>query len=623
MSSSLITAVSPSSSLVAVLSPTDRQSSASTLRVLLLHRTSGDLQTTLTYKHPKGSESTSGKAENSLEKLVFLSETFLACWVARWNKIIVWDLSRGVCSYTLPSTSSDTVVETADDALQICDIATDPVTTEDDRKLYVLYLLTGRHKLQIHQFRCQNGKLERKIKAGKFRKTQQPHSSSLFHPLLTVMTLESAGPVFVVRSDPSILRVLGVQSGAKVYKLTIPSSNNERPATAAALAGMEGILVTTTSPSGKIVAWNLNPTNESAPKGVELPMHSTRITSSNSGTASPTLDVRCNNDGRVHVLIDGTTWCGLESVLSSNTRTKSLTAPADVAAWSVSLVWDTDSTAPLIAILCKNGHYQVRTLTVEDSDDSDDAPIQLQWTGNEDAESEESPTARTKRKLDNVSTVLGPAQAGGEALTATELQLSNTKYKKTKTQDDGAVGPMDEAEDGSNEPTIAARLAKLRQALEEEDEMDEENSQTRSPDESAERSELMLFQPKRATTESLTRLLKQALNSNDDAMLELALAVRDTTIVRETCLHLSDGSSDSDVDDADLLPLLLTAITSRLAFKPARADQLCLWIKIILQTGKIRSLSHLQPLQNLLQERLEVFPALLKLEGRLSMMGSL
>jgi hypothetical protein len=67
----------------------------------------------------------------------------------------------------------------------------------------------------------------------------------------------------------------------------------------------------------------------------------------------------------------------------------------------------------------------------------------------------------------------------------------------------------------------------------------------------------------------------------------------------------------------------LTALTTRLASKPARAEHLCAWLTVILQSGKIRSAEHVQPLRNLIQERLEVFPALLKLDGRLSMMKSL
>jgi U3 small nucleolar RNA-associated protein 5 len=111
----------------------------------------------------------------------------------------------------------------------------------------------------------------------------------------------------------------------------------------------------------------------------------------------------------------------------------------------------------------------------------------------------------------------------------------------------------------------------------------------------------------------LTKLLEQALQSSDDAMLELALQVSNTKVIKETCQELAD----------DHLPTLLNALTSRLASKPTRANQLCPWISILLRTGRIRSVAHLQPLRNLLQERLEIFPALLKLEGRLGMLTNL
>jgi U3 small nucleolar RNA-associated protein 5 len=204
--------------------------------------------------------------------------------------------------------------------------------------------------------------------------------------------------------------------------------------------------------------------------------------------------------------------------------------------------------------------------------------------------------AASKRKAD-MQTVLGPAQAGGEA-----KAIDGPIPKRTKMDEE-----EEEEEGGIEGPSVGERLRLLRQALEKEEESDDDDN-----DDDTEKSKIS-YPPKKATTESLTQLLTQALQSGDDSMLELALSVRDTNILQETCQQLAD----------EHLPTLLNALTSRLASKPARAEFLCVWIRVVLLTGRIRSAGHLQPLRNLLQERIEVFPALLQLEGRLSMMGRL
>ena len=165
---------------------------------------------------------------------------------------------------------------------------------------------------------------------------------------------------------------------------------------------------------------------------------------------------------------------------------------------------------------------------------------------------------------------------------------------------------LDEPDDNADQgPSIAERLQKLHEAFdaeqeEEDDSIDMAAAQEKAPPD---------FKAKKATTESLTQLLEQALQSSDDAMLELALQVRDTKVMQETCNNLPQ----------EHLLNLLNALTSRLASKPARATFLQPWISAVLKTGHVRSMAHLQPLRNIIEERVAVFPALLKLEGRLGM----
>jgi U3 small nucleolar RNA-associated protein 5 len=116
--------------------------------------------------------------------------------------------------------------------------------------------------------------------------------------------------------------------------------------------------------------------------------------------------------------------------------------------------------------------------------------------------------------------------------------------------------------------------------------------------------------PFKATTESLSNLLQQCLQSGDDTMLELSLTCRDRQIIQRSLQQL----------EPNLVSTLLTKLTSRLASKPNRAGDLALWIQLILTSGKIRNVQQLRPLRNLLHERVESFPHLLKLEGRLSVL---
>lgn len=253
----------------------------------------------------------------------------------------------------------------------------------------------------------------------------------------------------------------------------------------------------------------------------------------------------------------------------------------------------------LVGVLCKAGQWQVQSLPLTAETFCmlwRTAPDPVETTG--------------KRRAEAV--VLGPAQAGGAAWGASEVLLPVVKRSKASNEEEEDHDDGQEAHDKDRDvqeedgaPTVGERLALLRQALDAE-ESEEEEAAPLADDEAT-------FVPKKATTESLTQLLQQALQASDDAMLELALQVHDVTVLKETCREL----------EQDLLLTLLAAVTTRLSSKPARADQLCVWLQAILGTGRIRSLPHLQPLQNLLQERLEVFPSLLKLEGRLSLMGTL
>lgn len=174
--------------------------------------------------------------------------------------------------------------------------------------------------------------------------------------------------------------------------------------------------------------------------------------------------------------------------------------------------------------------------------------------------------------------------------------------------------------------TIAERLRLLQEAMdhpedEDEDENKEEEEEDDDDDGQAESTDLTTTTTnnKGVTTQSLSQLLEQALKGGDDTLLELALSspTSDERLIEESVQSLSDAS----------MAQLLTALTSRLATKPNRADALIPWFTALLECsrdgsgGGVRSMRQWQALQNLLQERTSVFADLLQLDGRLSMMG--
>jgi hypothetical protein len=220
-----------------------------------------------------------------------------------------------------------------------------------------------------------------------------------------------------------------------------------------------------------------------------------------------------------------------------------------------------------------------------------DLPAQLKL----EEKAAEVKEANTKRKGASAEpSILGPGQAGSESLSVAP------PTKKTKA----TIEDMDDADDDDDEVgtakdlSIAERLKQLSNAFDDDDEKDEEQEETATS-----------FVPRMATTESLKEFLSQALQSDDDSLLELALGVRDPKVIAQTLKEI----------DASLIVVLLGKLTARLAANPLRAQSLALWLSHCMRTGRFQ-VHHLTSLRNLLHERIESFPDLLRLEGRLSMM---
>ena len=270
-----------------------------------------------------------------------------------------------------------------------------------------------------------------------------------------------------------------------------------------------------------------------------------------------------------------------------------------------------------------------------------------------------------KRKANAMAgqVVIGPGESGGEAIQVSDIVTTSTITVLDKEQravdeeeeDFFKISAEEQDEIGDDGQTIEQRLASLNAQLYEEDEMsdgegdDNGDNQNHAlvTDSSSGNIPPTRFNVKAATSGSLETLLRQALASNDDSQLEIALQVVDKKVIENSILGLAvnvvDTSNMGDIDadesvnkSSELVLSLLSKLATRLAKKPTRAEALAYWIRTILfvlisshndgdgglRMGEMERQVALKlgPLRNLLSERVECLPALLKLEGRLELL---
>jgi hypothetical protein len=246
--------------------------------------------------------------------------------------------------------------------------------------------------------------------------------------------------------------------------------------------------------------------------------------------------------------------------------------------------------------------------------------------------------------------VIGPGESGGEAYMVSDT-IGNDKPIKKPTMETNEetfqIPDIDEGGDVEDAQTIQERLATLASML---DDSEDDSSQDLdrvmglNPTDSIDHQRpLVRFTAKAATSESLETLLRQALTSNDDSQLEIALQVADKRVIENSIVGLAVNSvepSDMDLEDdervhksSEMVLSLLSKLVTRLARRPTRAEALAYWIRTILfvlisrndgaQMGEMEREVALKlgPLRNLLNERVECLPSLLKLEGRLTLLS--
>ncbi len=150
--------------------------------------------------------------------------------------------------------------------------------------------------------------------------------------------------------------------------------------------------------------------------------------------------------------------------------------------------------------------------------------------------------------------------------------------------------------------TMASRLAELSRKLNDELESKEDGNKV---------------EPKSVTAspESLVTVLSQALQTDDDVVLDQCLDVVDEKIVNSTVARISSTY---------VLPLL-HRLVAKFERRPARGASLCVWVRSVLSvhTGYLLGVpelaQELSGLQQMISMRLSTYEAFLSLSGRLEL----
>jgi len=565
----LLSATSPDCSLAAIKAPSNASSSRHLIRIYQVGDSTATLQSTLTHT-----------SKLPLVQLVFL-DTSSVLGLFGHQEVVVWDLDRGVVATTLNASEDQKFLALA---------SYSDNSANRDNKHYIL-VVNGR-KLFIQEYLSSSNKLVRKIKSGRM-KGYDDDVDDIDTKNIACLVITSS--YFVVRMKNSGIRVMDKYTGKKTGKINLKESTSSvGEATTVEMSsciGKSNIMVAMKS-EGDAILYDLDSCKEIF-----------RIS-----TGSVTLQQANLQLAAQEAKLDQFTLIHNDSIYSLFTgKNKS---PSYERLTQI-------STKNPVCLILKN--RKVLALIHERSSD-----YRVQWidfskeNGNKlpavyklDEErnvGSDDGIVRTRKRNASEIKVLGPGQAGNENI------MSVKKLKANIDHGDGMEG-SDQGENGDNEDTtkdltIAERLQMLTDALEEEENEDENGNRDDGVTAAiAAAVGKTKFKPQKATTESLKELLTQALQSSDDALLELALSVHDTKIISTSIKEM----------DEDLLVILLGKLTSRLASSPLRAEFLSVWISNCLQRGSFDS-NHLAVLKNMLYERIECFSDLLRLEGRLSMM---
>jgi Dip2/Utp12 Family len=584
--------------------------------------------------------------------LQWLSETLVATMTRNQSNTViltVFDVTRGVVAYTKEysfgsnSSTSDVAALRDTDHADVADytfvdwaVALLPQQQKPQSVVdtLVVAVQTKRSKLLLLVYHAATGKLLQKIKAGKANTASSSSSSSSSFCALAMGSSSSDGKNdLAVWHCGSHLRVTSLVTGLKVAKISLDRHGHNSLATyassqliwsvaghlAAAIPGTKGSTTTTTTTT--VMLYNVR-------TGLRL---NGPILGLSSSSPSATIQLAVSGSGddgaksSYWLLLDSQSLIQLTITTAEDaqeadsfvvTKTCRLSTPLPTMDDCIQYYFTSSQLVAVrhTSLASTTAAHGLQVCRVDMSKALDEIAVSFDAESNAITTNAAAAALESKKRKPTV--VLGPGQAGGEARHVTEVGALSNKRSKSAESDptDRTNDDQDndnENDDDDNGPTIAERLAQLQKIMDEDMEMDDEDDKdTNAATTTTTTTTSPPFVPRHATTESLAHLLTQALQSSDTVLLEQALAVRDAALVRTTCRGL----------DATSAVALLQALTQRLATKPARAEQLVPWMAALLQSNHVSSVQQLQPLQNLLQERLEVFPLLLQLEGRLEHM---
>ena len=616
-STSIKAALSDDKSLAAVaISSSEQQQQQQRKAIQVYQVENGLLQTTLTAK----------LKSQSFDKILFCGKDHVialskcsssssnsAATNSSTGQVFIWDLSRGgvVANSLADESSRKQYLDAASTATHLyLLVAVSGSTSGSSRKSSGVggddsdnEGGSKANKLQVHQYDPSTGRLTRKIKCGK--------CGDLDSELGLAVHEEGAGGKvqLILRNSSNshheAFRVLDAETGSKLGKHKYRDGKKQAKKEG---TGGSGILI-----AGSIVA--IPRISSVAIYNIKTSKWLKTIPAKSSNPQVQVWKTMEGEDGTSLLLVDQELYkCesnGVESI--SKVQSDYSLALLPRSTYQVAAVLH-NSKAPKNSI-----QIQLVDWGKEDLTQNSDAlglfqpEITIQWeTLDENNATSDKDRSSKKRNAESM-TLLGAGQAGGESTSVSERK---GQKKPKQDLDDDVAEDMDVDVDNNNNNdqnmSIADRLKKLSQVMDnkagDEDSADEEKRDATN----GKRDRSNSFVPKRATTESLTQLLSQALRGGDDQLLELALAVKDKAVLQETFKGLDNYS----------IEILLTKLTTRLASKPQRAEDLAFWLSHVLQSGRVRRMSQLQPLKNLLQDRIEAFPHLLRLEGRLSMIRS-
>lgn len=557
---------------------------------------------------------------------MFASDQFLVGQTVDNNTVLVWDISRGINSQIIQIDDKETL---SDVAVQSSKLYALTYHAHNDKKF----------KTRVMQYDCHSGKLEKKIKVGSVN--------------------ASNGLGLAIHGE---LMAIGMGDLVKLYDL-----NGGKLEKVDVSTGNDGcIMKYSADGSYLVVSGEGGAVLFRVSKEKKIKLQSVAVLKLSNGTVS-NIDLLITSKS-VRVM---TFQYGIEAsyfVISSDQKVSKLdgmvpTLPIATMQTKIDSALISSGFHPMRSdeILfvfrhASNAPGSGTTLPIKSMAIDDDMNGSIVLS----PPSDDTEGKNKKRRAE----AMAPGETGMEASMTTDL----TALKKMKgsvaeavDEDGNDVAATadeeddfdleDEENDGQGGQSIADRLAMLSAAMEQETDEEEDFDFDEDEDDTEDRRVKVQetkskFSNKTATSESLTTLLTQALSSNDLIRLNIALQVTEPHLISNTVksLQLLDAQRADPNNTEGYVAMLMGHIVRRMARRHTLVTSLMCWIKaILLASSQISSrrmgegasdeeeerlaqegrelASKLGPLRNFLNERVECFPQLLRLEGRLALLG--